>query len=101
MCKNCGTRPARSAGKSVRGFTKWRAYCSSCDSIAYRKHKHKDTSCIQCGFVAVDSCQLDLVEGKTLCANCNRLRVKELNQAKHSNYELTVDATVDFSNITI
>jgi hypothetical protein len=101
MCGKCNNRPARSAGRSVRGFTKWRKYCSSCDSSAYRREKTKDVKCCECGFVAVDSCQLDLVDGRTLCANCNRLHIKESKRQEHDGYEITVDATVDLGNITI
>lgn len=49
----------------------------------------KDTSCIKCGFVAVDPIQLDVdhIDGnpsnndksnlQTLCANCHRLKTKQ------------------------
>lgn len=105
ICIECKTRPARSCGESVNGFTKWRKYCSSCDSKKYRKQLQKNKSCEICGFLALHSCQLDLVKVNkkynTLCANCNRLRIQNLKQKIHDEYELTVDATVDINEITI
>jgi len=50
-------------------------------------------------------CQLDLVivnnNFTTLCANCNRLRLQNLKQKNYDEYELTVDTTVDISEVTI
>jgi|688.fasta_scaffold2292518_1 hypothetical protein len=105
ICVECRVRPARSCGKSVQGFPKWRKYCSSCDSKKYRKQLQKNSTCETCGFIAKHSCQLDLVrisgKYKTYCSNCNRLRIQNLKQKAHDEYELTVDATVDLNEITI
>ena len=105
ICITCKLRPARSCGESVNGFTKWRKYCSSCDSKKYRKKLKKNISCEVCGFLAKHSSQLDLVKLDkkyvTYCANCNRLRLQNLKQKVHDEYELTVDATVDINEITI
>ena len=105
LCQECGIRPSRKCRTSVNGFTTWRKFCSSCDSKKYRKKILKDISCNTCGFIAEHSCQLDLVvyenTYKTYCANCNRLRIQNLKQKVHDQYELTVDTTVDISEITI
>lgn len=95
ICKSCGTRPGRSAGKSTNGIQKWRQFCSSCDSQQYRKLRQVGMTCTTCGFTAQDSCQMDSVDGISICANCNRLRTKLLKQQQHSEYQLTVDSTVD------
>ena len=105
VCIECKLRPSRTNGTSVNGFTKWRKYCSSCDSKKYRKQPKKSKSCESCGFEAKHACQLDLViENKkniTYCANCNRLRLQNLKQKNHDEFELTVDATVDLNEVTI
>jgi hypothetical protein len=105
MCKECKVRPARKCRISSQGFTTWRKFCSSCDSKKYRKKVIKNIVCETCNFVASHSCQLDLVnldgEYKTYCANCNRLRIQNLKQKAYDQYEITVDATVDISQITI
>lgn len=105
ICIECRVRPSRANGESVNGFTKWRKFCSSCDSKKYRKQPNKSKICESCGFLAKHSCQLDLVEEdkqfKTYCANCNRLRLQHLKQKNHDEFELTVDATVDLNEITI
>ena len=101
MCLLCGERPGRSAGKSVAGIQQWRKYCSSCDSNRYRKQREVELVCSECDFVAEDSCQIDTVDDKSLCSNCNRLRVKRLKQVEHDGYQLTVDATVDWGNIRL
>lgn len=105
ICIGCKLRPSRKSGTSVNGFTKWRKYCSSCDSKKYRKRPKKRKSCESCGFIAKHMCQLDLVivnnNFTTLCANCNRLRLQNLKQKNHDEFELTVDATVDLNEVTI
>ena len=101
MCIECGERPGRSAGKSVDGIRLWRKYCSSCDSAKYRKKREVALTCGECGFGAVDVCQMDLVEGRSLCACCSRLHFKRLKEQEHQQYELTVDSTVDFENIRL
>ena len=64
--------------------------CGACQK-AYKQgypiyHIHKKTYCEMCGFIAVNSCQLDVdhIDGnkmngelsnlQTLCANCHRLK---------------------------
>lgn len=105
ICLLCNIRPARACGESVKGFTKWRKYCSSCDSKKYRKQLLKKNQCEICNFKSIHLCQLDLVKLDkkylTLCANCNRLRIQNEKQKNHDNYEITVDATVDLNDITI
>lgn len=54
-------------------------------------------TCAECGFTGVDSCQLSYVDGQTMCLNCNALRLKRLRKRK----EITVDATLDWANVTI
>lgn len=44
--------------------------------------------CHQCGFEAVDACQMCVVDGMTICQNCNALRLRAKRR------EMTVDATV-------
>lgn len=102
MCINCGERPGRGAGRNALGELKWRKYCSSCDSAKYRKQREVELTCESCGFVAQDVCQMDSVENKSLCSNCNRLRVKSLKQKAHNDYELTVDVTtINWNNIRL
>ena len=105
ICFECGVRPARKCRVSTQGFTTWRKFCSSCDSKKYRKKVGKNDKCEICHFEAKHSCQLDLVNEngnyQTYCANCNRLRIQNLKQKAHDQYEITVDATVDISQITI
>ena len=101
MCISCGERPGRSAGLNSNGIQTWRKYCSSCDSAKYRKQRQVDLTCSECGFEAKDVCQMDSVDGRSICSNCNRLRVKRMKQQEHDNYELTVDATVDWDNLRL
>ena len=101
MCEQCGERPGRSAGKSVTGVRLWRKYCSSCDSAKYRKKREVSLKCEQCGFEATDACQMDLIEGRSICACCSRLHFKRLKEQEHQQYELTVDATVGLDDIRL
>ena len=101
MCRSCNSRPAKKGPKSLHGYQTWANLCGSCDSNRYRKQREVDLTCSQCGFVAVDRCQIDTVDGKSICSNCNRLRVKRLKQIEHDEYQLTVDATVDWDNIRL
>ena len=101
MCSLCGTRPSRSAGVSTGGYQRWRKHCASCDSAAYRKARVVDLTCSVCGFEAADACQIDSVDGRSVCSNCNRLNIKAAKQAKHDGYELTVDATVSIWDIRL
>jgi hypothetical protein len=66
---------ARSNGTSKNGYTRWQKLCSSCSKSVYAKDL-KDSACEICGFEAHDRCQLCLVEGKTICQNCNAVRLK-------------------------
>lgn len=101
MCSLCGIRPSRSGGTSIEGYQRWRKHCASCDSAIYRKPRVVDLTCTECGFVAVDACQIDTVGGKSVCSNCNRLNIKASKAAKHDQYELTADATVDWSKVRL
>lgn len=105
ICAECKIRPARKCRLSAKGFTTWRKFCSSCDSKKYRKKIKKNSFCESCNFIAEHPCQLDLVksnnEYKTYCANCNRLRIQNLKRKAHDEFEITVDSTVDISQITI
>ncbi len=53
--------------------------------------------CAECGFKAVDGCQICYVDGHSICANCNAVRLKRLRKRK----ELTVDATLDWRDIRL
>jgi hypothetical protein len=113
LCLNCKFALAKPNGKSKHGFQKWHRYCVDCAKIMYSaKHKHfahKKTNCVECGFVPVDKCQLDLVykDGNkknklaknllTLCANCSRLYQKKNRNDKKSILNVTVDADVRIS----
>ena len=99
ICNECNKNPARSNGTSARGFQRWHKLCSVCAKKKYTKPIEKDTVCSCCGFVAEDACQLDLVNGKTICANCHRLIMKENNEQRRAQREITVDATVDLNQI--
>jgi hypothetical protein len=101
MCSLCETRPARSGGTSRGGYQRWRKHCASCDSAAYRKPRVVDLTCSTCGFEAVDACQIDTVDGRSVCSNCNRLNIKAAKTAKHDQYEVTVDATVGWGDIRL
>lgn len=99
VCVMCGTMPAKPNGKSVQGFQKWHKYCVSCAKAAYNplfgyllKKKKK---CRICGFIAEDSCQLDMIDGVTMCANCSRLHRKKAR--KKSILDITTDSDVGIS----
>ena len=107
LCKNCNISLAKPNGISKHGFRKWHKYCASCAKAAYNNKfgylLNKKTKCEQCGFIAADTCQLDIVykdentknklksNMKTLCANCNRLYQKKLRSKKKSILDITVD----------
>jgi hypothetical protein len=94
MCAKCGVLPSRTNGISVRGFQRWHRYCNSCSKSARAPIK-KDVRCSECGFTSKYSCQLCLVDGDTICQNCNALRL--MNKRN----ELTVDATVNLDDIRL
>jgi hypothetical protein len=96
MCKECNELPARPSGRTSRGFQRWHTLCSHCAKLKYGRKK-KDAVCSVCQFMAVDSCQLCLIDGVTMCQNCNALRLKE----KRQRTELTVDATVSWDNLRL
>ena len=85
MCVHCGVLPARQNGISVDGYIRWRRHCNTCSKASVRS---KGMNCHQCGFEAADACQMCVVDGMTICQNCNALRLR----AKRK--EMTVDATV-------
>lgn len=96
LCSECKSIPSRSNGTSVHGYQRWHKLCNHCAKKKYRPTEKNDT-CIQCGFTCVDSCQMCYVEEKTLCQNCNALRLKNIKKRA----ELTVDATVDWANLRL
>lgn len=96
LCTECKSIPARSNGTSVKGFQLWHKLCNHCAKKKYRSST-KDDSCNRCQFEATDSCQLCLINEETICQNCNALRLKNIKKRA----ELTVDATVDWSNIRL
>ena len=113
LCTNCRFALAKPNGKSKHGFQKWHRYCVDCAKAIYNdrfKHlRYKKTTCDQCGFEAIDKCQIDLVfkDGnpknkkennlKTLCANCSRVFKKRLKKGRKSVMNITVDADVRIS----
>jgi hypothetical protein len=101
MCIHCSRKPGRSAGVSRDGVQRWRNICSSCDNNRYRKARSVSLTCTQCGFVASDACQIDTVDHKSWCSNCNRLRIKMIKRQQLEQYELTVDATVSWDDIKL
>lgn len=101
ICKRCEVFPARSNGISSLGYTRWHRYCNSCAKKKYTKPRDKDTTCNTCGFVAEHACQLDVVDTRTICANCHRLEIHHKNEQRRTEREITVDATVDCDNIRL
>jgi hypothetical protein len=88
ICVLCNTRPQVSKGAKA-----FRAVCNKChcknqnkSSNGRRYSRHKKETCEKCGFIPIDSCQLDVdhIDGnhknneknnlQTLCANCHRLK---------------------------
>lgn len=110
FCKNCKTSLSKPNGRSVHGFIKWHKYCVDCSKAAYNPKfgylLNKKNKCEDCGFTAIDKCQLAVVykDGnrknksqnniKTICANCNKLLQKSLKKTKKSILDITVDADV-------
>ena len=110
FCQHCKTTLAKFNGLSKHGFNKWHKYCTECSKMLYSenyKHlRHKRNRCDVCGFVAVDKIQLDLVYKdnninnksisnlQTLCANCNRLRKKQLKQKTILDVTVDADTTI-------
>ena len=88
MCAECGINGARQNGVSKNGYKRWQKLCSACSKSVYTKNM-KDSVCQSCGFEAHDRCQLCFVDGKTICQNCNAIRLK-----RKKNKGLTADATV-------
>ena len=93
-CKVCG-KPAMNNGYDRAGKRDWKTICIVCRDVM-KRHKElnfyiKTHSCEKCGFIALNSCQLDIdhIDGnsknnsvenlQTLCANCHRLKTY-LNQ---------------------
>lgn len=89
LCTLCDN-PARSTKKNKDGSPRFSKYCRKHERIHYEKNKeykaHKKDSCEICGFIPINSCQLDvdhidnnhhnnnLSNLQTLCANCHRLK---------------------------
>jgi hypothetical protein len=97
ICVRCQQLPARPNGKSRLGFQQWHKYCNNCARIMYKTRGRKEMECAECGFKAVDGCQICYVDGHSICANCNAVRLKRLRKRK----ELTVDATLDWRDIRL
>jgi len=107
ICVSCDERPQRKNRLNAAGEQTYSALCGVCShkrnpqktkSIrppnywwAWEKYRYtsvKGDSCVKCGFVAEDPCQLDVdhIDGdhsnddpanlQTLCANCHRLKTK-------------------------
>lgn len=107
FCMNCKTALSKPNGVSVAGFQKWHRYCIDCAKAVYNPKfgylVDKKNYCEECGFLAKDKCQLDVVyvdnnpknkvksNIKTICANCNRLHKKQNKQVKKSILNITVD----------
>ena len=89
-CIYCG-KPVESKGRSFSGKKIWNKVCSTCRaklkknfpvSVLMMERK----KCYQCGFVAINPCQLDVdhIDGNSkntkienfqiICANCHRLK---------------------------
>ena len=94
LCVVCRKRLGRKAGVSVSGIQKWRKYCGVCDNKKYKKIRDVSLTCTMCGWTAKDRCQIDTVDGLSICSNCNRLRIKQISQSRKNKYEITVDATL-------
>ena len=91
MTKKCSLcdNPARSTKKNKDGSPRYSKYCRKHEAIHYEGKQYraaKKDICEVCGFVPVNSCQLDVdhIDGdhtnnssenlQTLCANCHRLK---------------------------
>lgn len=95
ICTQCNKNKQTPAPKSKLGYKRYLELCSSCSKRKYGLgvsstnrfySKYKDQQCAECGFVAVNSCQLDIHHKDhnhtnndlsnliTLCANCHRLK---------------------------
>lgn len=96
LCSECKSIPARPNGTSVRGFQLWHKLCNHCAKKKYHSVE-KDDTCSECNFTCIDSCQMCYVDERTLCQNCNALRLKSIKKRA----ELTVDATVDWRDIRL
>jgi hypothetical protein len=96
LCNMCNELPARPNGISARGFQRWHSLCNRCAKKKYTIN-NKDISCSSCNFIAGDDSQLVVVTGKTLCLNCNAMRLAKSRRRT----ELTVDATVDWNNLRL
>lgn len=99
ICPLCESRPLeRQGGWGSKKYIKFRRSCQSCRLYPYRQFKKK--SCEFCGFVAVNSCQLDVdhIDGnhsnndesnlQTLCANCHRLKTHMSKDIIHARGQL-------------
>lgn len=72
------------------GKRRYSKLCACCSRNRYKKafnyRKHKKSKCEKCGFIPINTCQLDVdhIDGnhknndasnlQTLCANCHRLK---------------------------
>lgn len=89
ICITCGVKSVRK-NYVKNGVQYWRNMCCRCsrNKYEYKYRAHKKAACESCGFVPIDSCQLDVdhIDGdrtngesanlQTLCANCHRLKTQ-------------------------
>ena len=90
----CGNKQAM-VGRNSFGQKIYRAICGTCRNKGRRV---KADHCQNCGFVAVNSVQLDVdhIDGNgsnndpnnlwTLCANCHRLKTHANQDCKHKEW---------------
>ncbi len=114
-CK-CGNL-AKKHRINSKGVQTYHTTCSSCQAKKYNQgvpgarggsnrsaitrytNQFKDDKCAECGFVAIDPCQLDIdhIDGNylnndpsnwvTLCANCHRLKTKRNKDTRPFKYQ--------------
>ncbi len=87
----CGNLCKKNSFSKKDGRQLFNTYCRSCAKTKHGARERinkivKGCSCDHCGFIAVNSCQLDIdhIDGnsknnrkenlQTLCANCHRLK---------------------------
>ena len=95
---DCG-RPCRSKGRNPKGEKLWDRFCGACFESQYHYRRYKTDICAQCGFKAINKCQMDVdhIDGnsknnditnlQTLCANCHRLKTHK--QQDHLKWDKT------------
>jgi hypothetical protein len=86
MCIRCGENPVETDRQHLCPVCKRTSRAVRINGYRDRKLVHKKDRCENCGFVALNACQLDVdhIDGnrdndspeklRTLCANCHRLK---------------------------